>query len=62
LSRCVFPATLAEAVRVRAAAEKIPMSTYVCRVLTRAVEEPDEPVLSESRVEEIVRQVLRESA
>jgi predicted DNA binding CopG/RHH family protein len=44
------PATLAEALRARAAAEKIPTSAYVCRVLTRAVDEPEEPAMTESRV------------
>ncbi|WP_239336625.1 hypothetical protein [Frankia sp. CiP3] len=56
------PATLAEALRARAAAEKLPTSAYVRRVLVRAVGEPGEPVMTESRVEEIVRRVLRESA
>jgi predicted DNA binding CopG/RHH family protein len=56
------PATLADALRTRAAAEKIPTSAYVRRALTRAVEEPEEPAMTTSRVEEIVRRVLRESA
>jgi len=38
------------------------MSAYVRRVLTRAVEELDELAMTESRVEDIVRRVLRESA
>jgi predicted DNA binding CopG/RHH family protein len=56
------PATLADALRARAAAEKIPTSAYVRRVLARAVEEPEEPAMTAPPVEEIVRRVLRESA
>jgi hypothetical protein len=56
------PASLAEALRARAAAEQVPTSALVRRILTRAVEEPAESAMTESRVEEIVRRVLRESA
>jgi predicted DNA binding CopG/RHH family protein len=56
------PSALAEALRARANAERIPTSAYIRRVLSHAVEEPDELAMTESRVEEIVRRVLRETA
>ncbi|SNQ51336.1 conserved hypothetical protein [Frankia canadensis] len=56
------PASLADALKVRAAAEHIPTSALVRRILSRAVESLDAPVMTEDQVEEIVRRVLRESA
>ncbi|WP_131770209.1 ribbon-helix-helix protein, CopG family [Candidatus Protofrankia californiensis] len=56
------PASLAETLRARAAAEHIPTSALIRRILTRAVHEPDAPVLTVAQVEEIARRVFRESA
>ncbi|MCM3921759.1 ribbon-helix-helix protein, CopG family [Frankia sp. AiPs1] len=56
------PASLADALKARAAAEHIPTSALVRRILSRAVESRDAPVITEDQVEEIVRRVLRESA
>ncbi len=56
------PASLAETLKARAAAEHIPTSVLVRRILTRAVHEPDAPVLTVEQVEEIARRVFRESA
>lgn len=54
--------SLSEALKARASAEHIPLSTYVRRVLTQAVERTDAPVLTVSQVEDIARRVYRESA
>ncbi|CAI7980169.1 ribbon-helix-helix protein, CopG family [Frankia sp. Mgl5] len=56
------PASLAEALKARAAAEHLPTSALVRRILARAVQSPEAPVVSVEQVEEIVRRVLRESA
>jgi predicted DNA binding CopG/RHH family protein len=56
------PASLADALKARAAAEHIPTSALVRRILARAVESRDAPVVTVDQVEEIVRRVLRESA
>ncbi len=56
------PASLSEALKARASAEHIPLSTYVRRVLAHAVEHPDTPALTVEQVEDIARRVYRESA
>jgi predicted DNA binding CopG/RHH family protein len=56
------PATLAEALRSRAAAEHIAMSALIRRILSRAVHDPGAPVLTVEQVEEIARRIFRESA
>lgn len=56
------PAALAEALKARAAVEHVPTSALVRRILTRAVESPEQSVVTVEQVEEIVRRVLRESA
>jgi predicted DNA binding CopG/RHH family protein len=56
------PATLAETLKARAAAEHIPTSALIRRILTQAVHEPSTPVLTVEQVEEIARRIYRESA
>jgi predicted DNA binding CopG/RHH family protein len=56
------PASLADTLKTRAAAEHIPTSVLIRRILTRAVHEPDAPALTVEQVEEIARRVFRESA
>lgn len=56
------PASLAEALKARAATEHIPTSALVRRLLTQAVEEPPSAALTVEQVEEIARRVFRESA
>jgi predicted DNA binding CopG/RHH family protein len=55
------PASLAEALRTRAASEHIPTSALVRRLLTQAVREPPATALTVEQVEEIARRVFRES-
>ena len=55
------PAQLAETLKARAAAEHIPVSVLVRRVLSRSVLEPTQPALTVEQVEEIARRVLLES-
>lgn len=54
------PASLAAALKARAAAEQIPTSALVRRILTQAVQRSDTPVLTVEQVEQIVRRVNRE--
>jgi predicted DNA binding CopG/RHH family protein len=56
------PASLAEALKTKAAAEHIPTSALVRRLLTQAVQEPPATALTVEQVEEIARRVFRESA
>jgi plasmid stability protein len=56
------PASLSAALKARAAAEHIPTSALVRRILTQAVEQPATPVLTVEQVEQIARRVYRESA
>jgi hypothetical protein len=56
------PATLAENLKSRAAAEHIATSALIRRILTQAMREPNTPVLTVKQVEEIARRVYRESA
>ncbi|HEY3608470.1 MAG TPA: ribbon-helix-helix protein, CopG family [Pseudonocardiaceae bacterium] len=56
------PASLAEALKTKAAAERIPTSALVRRLLTQAVQEPPATALTVEQVEEIARRVFRESA
>ncbi|WP_239395017.1 CopG family antitoxin [Frankia sp. CiP3] len=56
------PASLAESLKARASAEHIPTSALIRRILTRAVHDPETPVLTVEQVEEIARRVFRESA
>ncbi len=56
------PASLADTLKTRAAAEHIPTSVLIRRILTRAVHDPEAPVLTVEQVEEIARRVFRESA
>jgi predicted DNA binding CopG/RHH family protein len=55
------PATLADMLKSRAAAEHIPTSALIRRILTQAMEHPATPVLTVEQVEEIARRVYRES-
>jgi hypothetical protein len=55
------PAQLAETLKARAAAEHIPVSALVRRVLTREVLEPDQPVFTVEQIEQIARRVIRET-
>lgn len=55
------PASLAEELKVRAAAEHIPTSALVRRLLSTAVQGPSS-ALTVEQVEEIARRVMRESA
>lgn len=56
------PASLAEALKAKAASEHIPTSALVRRLLTQAVQEPLATALTVEQVEEIARRVFRESA
>ncbi|RJQ74380.1 hypothetical protein D5S17_23130 [Pseudonocardiaceae bacterium YIM PH 21723] len=56
------PISLAAELKARAAAERIPTSALVRRLLTQALHAPTAPVLTVEQVEEIARRVLRESA
>jgi predicted DNA binding CopG/RHH family protein len=56
------PASLAEALKTKAASEHIPTSALVRRLLTHAVAEPSATALTVEQVEEIARRVFRESA
>jgi hypothetical protein len=55
------PAQLAETLKARAAAEHIPVSALVRRVLTRGILDPDQPVLTVEQVEQIARRVILET-
>jgi len=55
------PASLAAALKARAAAEQIPTSALVRRILTQAVQRSDAPVFTVEQVEQIARRVYRES-
>jgi predicted DNA binding CopG/RHH family protein len=55
------PAHLAETLKARAAAEHIPVSALVRRILSRNVLEPTLPVLTVEQVEEIARRVVLET-
>jgi len=55
------PASLAAALKARAAAEQIPTSALVRRILTQAVQRSNAPVLTVEEVEQIARRVYRES-
>jgi predicted DNA binding CopG/RHH family protein len=57
-----LPASLAETLEARAAAERIPTSALIRRILTRAVHGPESAALTVEQVEEIARRVVRESA
>jgi predicted DNA binding CopG/RHH family protein len=57
-----MPVALAETLKARAADEHLPTSALIRRILTRAVREGAEPVLTVEQVEEIARRVIRESA
>jgi hypothetical protein len=52
----------AETLKARAAAEHIPTSALIRRILTQAVHEPSTSVLTVEQVEEIARRIYRESA
>jgi predicted DNA binding CopG/RHH family protein len=56
------PASLAEAIKAKAAAEHIPTSALVRRLLSQAVAESPATALTVEQVEEIARRVFRESA
>lgn len=56
------PAALAETLKARAEDEHLPTSALIRRILTRAVRDDAEPVLTIEQVEEIARRVVRESA
>lgn len=56
------PASLAETLKARAAAEHVPTSALIRRILARAVGDSADPVLTVEQVEEIARRVVRESA
>lgn len=56
------PAALADALKARAAAEHVPTSALVRRLLTHAVQEPPATPLTVQQVEDIARRVFRESA
>jgi phage protein D len=55
------PAHLAETLRARAAAEHIPVSALVRRVLARGVSDVDTPALTVEQVEQIARRVVLEA-
>jgi plasmid stability protein len=55
------PAALAKTLKMRAAEQHIPTSALIRRILTRAVREGTERVLTVEQVEEIARRVVRES-
>ncbi|MGH4021157.1 MAG: ribbon-helix-helix protein, CopG family [Pseudonocardiaceae bacterium] len=56
------PASLAATVEASAAAEHIPTSALVRRILTHAVHGPNAPVLTVAEVEEIARRIVDERA
>jgi predicted DNA binding CopG/RHH family protein len=56
------PTVLAETLKMRAAEQHVPTSALIRRILTRAVREGMEPILTVEQVEEIARRVVRESA
>ena len=56
------PASLAEALKDKAAAEHIPTSALIRRLLIQAVQQPPAGGLTVEQVEEIARRVYRESA
>jgi hypothetical protein len=56
------PVSLAEALKDRAAAEHVPTSALVRRLLAQAMQEPPATALTVAQVEEIARRVFRESA
>jgi predicted DNA binding CopG/RHH family protein len=53
---------LAETLKARAAQEHVPTSALIRRILSRAVREGTDLVLTVAQVEEIARRVVRESA
>lgn len=55
-----IPQSLSQALKQRAAAEGLPVSALVRRLLTRAVDEPDTPVPTLEQVEQIARRVARD--
>lgn len=55
------PAQLAETLEARAAAEHIPVSALVRRLLTRGIAEPDQPAITVEQVEQIACRVMRET-
>jgi hypothetical protein len=55
------PAQLAETLKARAAAEHIPVSALVRRVLARGILEPDQPVFTVEQIEQIARRVILET-
>lgn len=56
------PAHLADALKARAAAEQIPTSALIRRILTNGTRDDQQTVLTVEQVEDIARRVLRESA
>lgn len=56
-----MPASSADALKACAAAEHLPTSALVRRILSRAVESRDAPVMTEDQVEEIVLGAICES-
>jgi plasmid stability protein len=55
------PASLAAALKARAAAEQTPTSALVRRILTQAVQRSNTSALSAEQVEQVERRVTRES-
>jgi hypothetical protein len=56
------PAALAETLKARAAAEHLPTSALIRRILARALREGAQPVLTVEQVENIARRIMRKSA
>jgi predicted DNA binding CopG/RHH family protein len=56
------PAHLAETLKSQAAAEHIPTSALIRRILTQAMQDSQQPVLTVEQVEDIARRVFHESA
>lgn len=56
-----MPSALADAIKLRAAAEHVPASALIRRLLTDAIDHPNPPLTIE-QVEQIARRVYRESA
>lgn len=56
------PAALADTLKARAADEHIATSALIRRILTRAMRDPAESVLTVEQVEQIARRVIWESA
>lgn len=54
------PQSLSHSLKQRAAAEGLPVSALVRRILTQAVEHPDTPVATVEQVEQIARRAARE--